>query len=258
MSSPVLPREPVDFQRPHPYPHVRPNKDELVEKKAVTIVVGFRCSDGIVICADRQITASGAFKYHQTKISSEEFDTFTAVFAYAGLPGIAKEVHDKIASLLRQLTLEDTAIRTVQETTDSVLSAMGRLYTDLNLQMLIGVTSQNEGADLLKFDGKAVHPAENFNYLAYGESSLIRFLSEKLYSKEMNTKTGMDLGIYLVKKAEDYIDGCGGPIDVVILDQSERSTHWFSQKVIQERLQKMEMQERLLTDLLIRKPFSST
>jgi 20S proteasome alpha/beta subunit len=224
----------------------------------VTIVVGFRCSDGVVICADQQHTAPGAYKFNHKKLSYEEFDEFTAAFAYAGMPGIAKEAHEKITAALRQTPVSQTAIQTVQATTDAVLSQMGRLYTDLDLQMLIGVTSLRERADLLKFDGKAVHLADDFSCLAYGDSSLIRFLSDKLYSKGMNTKTGMNLGIYLVKKAEDYIDGCGGPIDVTVLGSSECSYSVYAPQLIQERVQRMEKQERLLADLLIRKPFSST
>lgn len=250
-----LPRKPVDFHPKPPYP---PSPQLAPRKEAVTIVVGFRCSDGIVICADRQITSEGAFKYHEPKISVEEFDAFSAVFAYAGLPGLAQEVHAKVTQTLRQAAAEENIIETVRETTDAILSNMGRLYNELNLQMLIGVNSWAEGTDLLKFDGKAVHVARNFEYLAWGESSLIRFLSDKLYSTEITTKSGVDLGIYLVKKAEDYIDGCGGPIDVVVLEPVERSYKKFSQSFVEERLRKMEAQERLLGDLLIRKPFSSS
>lgn len=224
----------------------------------MTIVVGFRCSDGIVLGADRQITATGAFKYHEPKYRIENFDTFTAVFAYAGLPGMAQEIHDKISAGLVGIGPDRAGVESVRQVTENVLSEMGRLYTDLQVQMLIGVTSWQGGTDLLKFDGKAVHVARDFEYLGFGDSSLIRFLADSLYTKHLTVSTGMDLAIYLVKKAEDYIDGCGGPIDVISLEPVDRSCKRLAQHYIQDRLRKMEGQEKLLLDLLIRKPFSST
>lgn len=224
----------------------------------MTIVVGFRCVDGIVMCADRQITAAGAFKYHEPKISKEDFDNFSAVFSYAGSSELANEVHDKICSSLHKTPITKDVIEIVRETTEGILSDMARWYTDLDLQMLIGVNSWQEGVDLLKFGGKGVYVARDFEYLAFGDSSLIRFLADKLYSKTMDIKAGMDLAIYLVKKAEDYIDGCGGPIDVAALEPIDRSYNRLSQGFIQQRLAKMEAQEKALTDLLIRKPFASS
>ena len=183
----------------------------------MTIVLGFRCTDGVVICADQQITAPGAFKYHQTKITVEDFEGFSAVFAYAGQPGLALEVHDKIAKVLRDLGEQESVSDAVRQSVDSVLSDMGRLYTQLELQMLIGTTAVHQKAALVGFDGKSVHAALPFNYLGIGESSLIRFLAQKLYTTKIDIRVGVDLGAYLIKKAEDYIDGCGGPIDVVTM-----------------------------------------
>jgi 20S proteasome alpha/beta subunit len=210
------------------------------------------------MCADRQITAAGAFKYHEPKISKEDFDNFSAVFSYAGSSELANEVHDKICSSLHKTPITKDVIEIVRETTEGILSDMARWYTDLDLQMLIGVNSWQEGVDLLKFGGKGVYVARDFEYLAFGDSSLIRFLADKLYSKTMDIKAGMDLAIYLVKKAEDYIDGCGGPIDVAALEPIDRSYNRLSQGFIQQRLAKMEAQEKALTDLLIRKPFASS
>jgi hypothetical protein len=42
-------------------PYIRPVRRE---NKAMTIAVGFRCSDGIVLCADSQITARDGLKYN--------------------------------------------------------------------------------------------------------------------------------------------------------------------------------------------------
>ena len=223
----------------------------------MTIVLGFRCTDGVIICADQQITSPGAFKYHQTKISIERFKSFDAVFAYAGQPGLALEVHDKIVSALRTVAIDGPVSTIVRETADSVLSNMGRLYTELELQMLIGTTTRGQKAGLVRFDGKSVHAGPYFNYLGVGESSLIRFLAQKLYTKTIDLQVGVNLGAYLIKKAEDYIDGCGGPIDVLALGD-DYTLGRYAYGLVQDRIRAMERQEPGLQDFLIRKPFSPT
>lgn len=248
-------KPPVDLRHKPLYP-AKPLQPP--RGKAVTIVVGFRCTNGIVMCADRQVTGHGAFKYHEPKISAEQFDTFTALFGYAGDPSLAREVHDKICAVLRNTPLPNQIVGSVRDITEAVLSGMERWYTGLDLEMLIAVNSWEEGTDLLKFSGKAVYIARDFEYLAFGDSSLIRYLADKLYTKRLDVNAGADLAIYMVKKAEDYIDGCGGPIDVAVLEPTDRSYKRLSQGFIDQCIAKMEAQEKLLLDLLIRKPFSST
>jgi 20S proteasome alpha/beta subunit len=254
MSTAII-REPlVDIYRKPLYPP-KPLKD--LRRHVMTIVLGFRCTDGVIICADQQITAPGAFKYHQTKIKVEHFDSFAAVFAYSGLPGLALEVHDKIANTLRKMSADQPVSKIVRETADNVLSNMGRLYTELELQMLIGTSARDEKAALVRFDGKSVHAAVDFNYMGVGESSLIRFLAQKLYTSKIDLEIGADLGAYLIKKAEDYIDGCGGPIDVVAVGDDYAVKKW-SHAIVQERIRAMERQEAGLQAFLITKPFSPT
>ncbi|MGD0324616.1 MAG: hypothetical protein ABSD45_12855 [Terriglobia bacterium] len=56
----------VDFERKPPYP-VKPTERKII----VTAVVGMRCSDGIVICADQQVSAPDYHKYYECKIFVE-------------------------------------------------------------------------------------------------------------------------------------------------------------------------------------------
>jgi 20S proteasome alpha/beta subunit len=230
-------------------PYIRPNQRE---NKAMTVVVGFRCSGGIVIGADRQVTAAGSHKYEEQKIFNVEGLGDSIVFAYSGLPSLAKEARDKILSKCSN----DISGNTVYEAADTVLTEMGRLYTDLNLQMLIGIATYKESPDLIKFDGKGLQYADDYNFLGIGESSLLRFLAEKMYSSDMNMYDAANLAIYFVQKAKDYIDGCGGPTDIAMLTEKSGLCETLSQVAIQNIIQQMEGQESQLTDLIVRKPFS--
>ncbi len=146
----------------------------------------------------------------------------------------------------------------VKDIVDEVLSNLGRLYTqtDYPLQLLIVLAAWLEKPVLLKFDGRALHDADNFNCLGVGNSPFIRFLSDTLYSPEMDTRTGISLAAYIVRKAEQYIDWCGGRIDVVAITDYEDFCAWVPEDEIREIVTQMEQQEALLPNLLLRDPFS--
>jgi hypothetical protein len=76
-----------------------------------------------------------------------------------------------------------------------------------------------------------------------------------LYSAELTVKIGSGLATYLVKKAPQYVDACGEPIDVMVLSESGCET--ISPERIKADIQKMEDQEAFLFTLLIQTPFSS-
>jgi hypothetical protein len=159
-----------------PKPYIQPAPKEA---KAMTIVVGLRCSGGLVIGADQQISAAGAFKYNERKIFDETQDWWTMTLAYSGLPGLAKEVWEKTTKQARQLGSE-ASNDNLRQIFDDVLTGMGRQYSVMELQFIVALTAGFDNSELLKFDGTSLHRADNFNYLGIGDSSLIRFLSQSM------------------------------------------------------------------------------
>lgn len=239
-----LPKKPIK-------PYIRPDKRE---NKSMTIVTGFRCSDGLIIAADQQISAMGAFKYNERKIFEETQQWWSMTLAYSGLPSLAKEAWEKITKIARQL---DSSVdnEKLQDVLDDVLTGMGRQYTEMELQLLIALTAGFEDSELLKFDGKGLHRADNFNFLGVGDSSLIRFLCHTLYSPAMDTQIGANLAIYLIHKAETHIDHCGGPINTIILTSTGYKE--LSASDIESRIKLMEEREKLLPEMIIQASSSS-
>jgi 20S proteasome alpha/beta subunit len=247
MSLTTVPRLPKPPQKPY----IRPDKRE---SKAMTIVAGFRCADGIVLCADQQVSAVGSHKYFETKIVARDGFIESIAFAYSGLPSLAHEAREKMMKILKEVNLSNDA---VYEAADQVLTNMGRQYADVELQLLIGVVVMSEEPALIKFDGKGLHMADNISFLGIGDSSLVRFLADTMSSSTMTIKEAVDLGIYIVQKAEQYVDHCGGPIDVLTLNESCACT-LLSEMEIQAKIKQMEAQEVYLGDLIFRRPpFSS-
>jgi 20S proteasome alpha/beta subunit len=232
-----------------PYP---PRKPYIRHK--MTVVLGIRCTDGIVLCADEQVSAVGSHKYYEQKIIARDGFIESIAFAFAGLPGLAMEAREKIMKIVDRANLSN---ETVYDAADKVLTKMGRQYADIELQLLIGVAVVNEEPTLIKFDGKGLHAASTLSFLGVGDSSLLRFLADVLSQPEMTIKEATDLGIYMIRKAEQYIDHCGGPIDVLTIERNSSCT-LLSEMEIQERIAKMEAQETYLRDLIFRLPPSSS
>lgn len=218
------------------------------ESKAMTIAAGFRCSNGIVLCADQQISPIGSFKHNERKIFEETQDFWSLTFAYSGVPSLAKEAWEKTLKPARQLKTEADNER-LQQILEETLTRMGRQYIEMDLQLLIAFTAGFDDYDLLKFDGRGLHHADNFNFLGVGDSSLIRFLSQSLYSPEIDTRTGANLAIYLVHKAESHIDHCGGPVNVVVLGNNRCKE--LSAKDVKAKIRLMdEREERFLPKII--------
>lgn len=219
----------------------------LERRKAMTIALGLPCTDGLVICTDGQLTVSGGHKFQEEKIECEEFYGATLVFSYAGLPGLWKEARNKIVHSLQKLEApfeEGPAItpENVYNAADEVFTGMGRLYTELNLQMLIAVGGVLHAPELFVFDRNAFYRATDFTCLGVGESSLVRYLADSLYRRSISKEEGKNIGIYLVSKAIQYIDGIGPPIDAIVV--SGHLPEWLSEQEIKERESAMLSKEK--------------
>jgi 20S proteasome alpha/beta subunit len=184
--------------------YIRPDKRE---SKAVTLVAGFRCSDGLVVCADRQVSSPDSIKYYEPKITIEYGFGNSILFAYSGLPSLAREAREKI---LRRLEAVGFQAETVYEAADEILTNMGRQYADVQLQLLIGTVDWPDKPSLLKFDGKGLHTADNFSLLGVGDSALIHYLIDAMCSPTQSIQEAINLSIYLASKAKQYIDHVGG------------------------------------------------
>lgn len=98
MTSNLQVASPLTSEEHFPY-LPKPQKEE--KRRIVTAVVGMLCGDGIVIAADQQVSVPGHFKYHESKIEVQEGPNWAVTFAYAGSPGLAKEVKNKILEHLK-------------------------------------------------------------------------------------------------------------------------------------------------------------
>ncbi|HEV2134351.1 MAG TPA: hypothetical protein VGR47_08810 [Terracidiphilus sp.] len=219
----------------------------------MTIAVGFLCDGGkeVYIAADRQFTSPGFFKYQEKKYFTDQKGALGLAFAFAGDPGVFREVQQKVCGYLDQV--EDLSVTLVQATIEEVVNSLNLRFSG-SLYMLVGVNEIFDPPKLIIFDGKGVFLAEDRVYaVGCGESSLLRYLGDHLYAPDLPSVNSLGLAAYLVKKATQYVDYCGEPIDILHGDVCGFVE--VEPEKIKAAIQMMERQEQFLSTLLIQKPF---
>jgi 20S proteasome alpha/beta subunit len=222
----------------------------------MTIAVGFLCNNGndLIIAADRQFTVEGFSKRHAKKLVSDGPDL---LYGFAGDPGLYTEARQKISGFLSTLKPADSSIDVIRETIEGVLNQMQLRGSDPNyrpLYLFVGINEIFSRPRLIVFNGQGVYESEcGVEIIGCGDTSLIHFLIDHLYSEHLSPEQGIALAAYLIKKATQHIDKTGEPIDVERADGLGFQT--VSRNDVQEGILKIEGQEEFLSTLLIQTPF---
>lgn len=184
----------------------------------MTIAMGFRCQDGVALFADSQLTADSGYKYQEPKIVVIQRNGTVVAMAYTGYPRPWKEAIKKIGDSIFELDVRDASAKSTREAIQSALKSMGRLDSKSRwLQILIAIKVKSEPADLFLFDGRAIEGAEDFNCVGVGDSALIRYFQASMLRPFIRAEQAVFLGAYFAKQAKEYIPGCGGKTDIVVI-----------------------------------------
>jgi 20S proteasome alpha/beta subunit len=224
----------------------------------MTIAVGLPCREGLLICADEEVSARGADKYYEERISCLDLFGSALVSSYGGSSDLWKEALEKISRKLLELQGPEeegdvcVTPQAIYDTADEVFTAMGR---PSNLQMLIGVGGVFNTPELFVFDQGAMHRAAGISCVGAGESSLVRYLAENLYSSSMTLEAAKNLGIYLIATAAKYVTGVGAPIDAIVI--AGHQPEWLGDTEIKEREAAMLAREKSLLKQILSPPSSS-
>lgn len=186
----------------------------------MTIGVGFLCSDGIVMCADRQITGEGGFKCEERKISRAFCDEYSLVFTYAGEPDASRVMYGKIQE---RFTAEFRKVK-ARSVRDRARFALENIFKNRHakgLWTLIGIKFRNPSSfHLFKTAGHKVLAGRPMEHIGGGDSSVLRYVCDVLLAGHHTVNESAVLGAYVVSVASRYVDGCGGLPDITSICES--------------------------------------
>ena len=186
----------------------------------MTIGIGFTCQDSIVLCSDTQITYEGSHKRYEHKIFSSENSSWSATFSYAGDVGTAKTVWDNFLVAMEEKVMPITAEIIRRET----IKVLSDLEVPDNFCLLCGIVIPSREMKLFQSRGKNVQSARSA-FIGIADTSVLSYMHNLLAQSSSGTYTVRQaelLGRYMVLQCKNWIDGCGGTTDVVILHSDGR------------------------------------
>jgi 20S proteasome alpha/beta subunit len=193
-------------------------------KNALSIVAGFKCPEGIVLCADTQET-TGVAKRSIPKLRFEPSGTpqigegLAVAFCGAGDNGA-------FIDRLVQNAWEDAQLGTnakqvceiIQNTIESTYKKYKEIYGAgccPMVDLVYGVKMSNE-CRLFSASGAVVNERESYDSFGAGQY-MADFLKNRMYNRYLNLRQCAILAAYILFQAKEHVDGCGGESHIAIL-----------------------------------------
>jgi hypothetical protein len=196
-----------------------PYHKRFAASKAVTVAIGFCCEDGLVMCADRQITSAAGFKSEKRKIFRATWWDVSILFSYAGDPDTAHVLFGKI----RENFHSEFGKSRARSTAYKARGALEKIFTNRHakrLETLIGIRFRDDCSfHLFRTSGHKVVEGD-MEHIGCGDSSALRYVSDFLLTGMPAVNEAAVLGSYVVSVANRYVDGCSGGPDITTIHKN--------------------------------------
>jgi 20S proteasome alpha/beta subunit len=207
-------------------PFPRPNPARLPQRKRMTIALGLRANDGIVLCADSQKTISGYIKTYDGKVDLHGYRDPRVIVAIAGA-GTEDYIDTAQLMLLNDFDDELKQRGNLHGSIPIVLKERFLKFFDEHLarwayfpererpttELLIGVTGQRTWPRIFHCDGTAFREVSQ---KAIGDGVLIadQLLNQYGFG-DFTVAQLASLAVYILRKVKERVDGCGGETHVI-------------------------------------------
>lgn len=204
---------------------IRPQKPKSFrrERKAVTIIAGFKSYEGIVICADTQETVGGA-KRNTPKLRFEPSgpvrspDELAIAFCGAGDGPFIDKLVDEAWVAAQGCTSLDEVCAEIEKSIKEVYRDFGTIYQPgycPEVDLIYGV-KMHRNSRLFSASGPIVNERDEF---ASGGSGhyMADFIRARMYSHHLSVNQCAVLAAYTLFQAREHVDGCGGESHIAVL-----------------------------------------
>jgi 20S proteasome alpha/beta subunit len=205
-------------------PLPRPKPKRLTGRKAVTVIAGFKCSQGIILCADTQETVSNISKRSVPKLRFEpagahQGDELAAAFCGAGDNGpFIDKLVDTAWEDVQGATSIDEACSDIEKSIKRTYLEFGQIYQAgycPSAEIIYGV-KMHGSCRLFSAHGPVVNEKEEYDACGAGYY-MADFLKKRMYSPSLNIRQCAILAAYVIFQAKEHVDGCGGDTHIAVL-----------------------------------------
>ena len=201
----------------------------------MTIIAGFRCRDGVVVCADTQETSNGS-KRNIPKLRFEEGRQWIPDFGFesTGLAAAFCGSSDNgpfVDKLIDRAWNTAKSAQDLKAAADSIESVIKNTYEEFGqiyqagqcpgAELIYGLTM---GGDSKLFSAYGPIVNESDTYVSSGIGYyLADFLAERMYGGHLTTRQCAILAAYILYQTKTHVEGCGGDSHVAVLREQESS-----------------------------------
>jgi|SRR5271157_4393694 len=240
-----------------PYPTQKPhNPRERQRAKAMTIAAGFRCANGVVLCADTQITQVGG-KSYKSKILpvNREEDCF---LVYAGDVDFVREFTADLKQIVAGKTGKELAI------------AIKKHYRDFHRQhytyapkgekafaQIILTVRESKHMHLYAANGMSFYPVDDYESFGSGKPMTEPFFN-KIEFRRLSILETANTAIYTLWRIKDFAEWVGGDTKILTIEDGDSfffplNCEW-SEEEIQSSEEDYQFLDKSLQPLLINYP----
>jgi len=188
----------------------------------VTIAAGFRCNDGVVLCADTEMTIPGWINFPGTKIRMKFKLESRPVCTFAGAVPFCEMFAGKILGCIASAEKSKTNLLTaIEEETLKIHKRFSgeeyEAYSSLLLSLWAGKEAQSPRR--LYEIGQGILAPVSSSCLGTGRSVGQGMVTE-LFRQDMSMKQGALMATYLLSEAKTYAEGCGKESQILLLSDN--------------------------------------
>ncbi len=184
----------------------------------MTIAAGFLCPDGIVVCADSEVSTDSE-KYEESKIFTlSASDGPTVIFAGSGWFDYVKMTVDKIMGRAAFMTHAHEIEEIVEQTVLEVHRKHIRYYPAEPkpfFNLLVGIRDES-GLRLLLSSATSVRRVTEYACIGIGET-LANYLSRGLTPQRESSEDAALLAVQILDQVKSNVPGCGGRFSEVVI-----------------------------------------
>lgn len=217
-------------------PRLRPVPPRLSKRKVVTIGIGFHCKDGIVLASDQQQTVEGYFKTHSTKLGNLIYGGATILWTYSYLPNLVTVMKDGLFSKLPRFPPDLTPDQVGDAISQEIVEMKSLYPEEMKTQQFLFAYSCGKGVRFIRA-AHGIVDEPTHAYIGIGDSSLINYIFGEFCAAPvplLSIEDASFLAIYMVYCAKQFVDGCGGVTDVVVLRAGDGHPHFVPTRWIRD------------------------
>jgi 20S proteasome alpha/beta subunit len=222
----------------------------------VTIAAGLRCTDGVVLCADTEVSIPGWLKFPGSKIRMNMKLPFQPVFTFAGDLNFCQMFINKLASRLAMAGPSmRQAVTAIEEEAVSIHDTFRGEDYEVQSDLLLTLwTGKNPGKRDLYHIGHGVVAPVQQACLGAGQPIAQSIIAE-LFNSNMTMGEACFAALYMLIEAKAYAAGCGKDSQILCLGNNggwELFPAYPEYPTIQELEASYVRYKRLLRPLLLR------